>query len=52
MWGGVGKGRGLEVLACSGHLEDQFCGLQGVVYKEDQGTSRERVWTKQDGPES
>lgn len=39
-------------LGNSERLEDQFCGLQGVVYKEDPGASRKRVQTKKDGPES
>lgn len=55
---GVGRGRGrrLEVLAgecevCLACLEDQFCSLYGVVFKEDQETSGETVQTRQDGPE-
>lgn len=53
---GRGRGRGLEVLAgehgvCSACLEDLFCSLSGVVFREDQETSGEMVQTKQDGPE-
>lgn len=53
---GRGRGRGLEVLTgecgvCSACLEDQFCSLHGVVFREDQKTSGETVQTRQDGPE-